>query len=233
MTTSGTITSAMSAAQMIAKAMKDIGALSSGEQPTGSEMIDGIEALNWMLKSLAADGANLFAESTATATFGANVATVTLSPRVNDVIEARVAQSSTFDRVLARWETGQYRVIPNKTASGNPTAYTLAPTVSGMAMTIWPVPTTSTTVKYSYSRIIEDVTAGEQTIDLPQMWTETVYLNLASRLANMFGATRTDPAAVARIDKAAAAMLGKMLDYDRPASIFMGSARRRASDGYC
>jgi hypothetical protein len=90
-------------------------------------------------------------------------------------------------------------------------------------MTLWPVPTAETTILYTYARVIEDVTDLNQTLDIPQQWMETVWMNLASRCAAMFGVTRLDPGAVAMVAQRAAVLEQKLMDQDRPASVFMGN----------
>lgn len=222
MTTSGTIASALTAADYVRLAMEELGVLSSGEVPTAEEGATGMERLNWLLKSLQADGANLWRDTETTVTFPANTATMTLTPRPIDVIEARVIMSSTYQLQLTRWELGEYRQIPNKAAPGRPTCYVLDKARDDVTMTVWPVPTTDTDVIYSYARVIEDVTDLTQTLDVPQQWAETVWMNLAARLANTFGATRADPASVERVTQYAGILAQKLLDQDRPASVYMG-----------
>lgn len=226
MTTSGTISSSLTAADYVRLAMEELGVLSSGEQPTGEEGATGMERLNWLLKSLQADGANLWRDTVATATFLANTPTAILNPRPIDVIEARVIMSSTYQLQLTRWELGEYRQIPNKLSPGRPTCFVLDKAVDTVTMTVWPVPTADTDVIYSYARVIEDVTDLTQTLDVPQQWAETIWMNLAARLANTFGAARADPAAVERVTQYAGILAQKLLDQDRPASVYMGPVGR-------
>jgi hypothetical protein len=206
--------------------MEDLGVLASGEVPTAEEGATGMERLNWMLKSWQANGANLWRDTEATATFGAGIATVTLDPRPIDVIEARVVIAPTNELPLGRWELAEYRQIPNKTSPGRPVAFTLNKGRDDVTMTVWPVPVAATDVIYSYARVIEDVTDLTQTLDVPQQWAETVWMGLAARLANTFGAARTDPASVERITQYAGILEQKLLDQDRPASVYMGPVGR-------
>lgn len=222
MATSGVITSSMTVREVITKALRLLGVTPIGETPQAEETQEAMESLNWMLKTMQADGCNLFREFEDTATFAADTATVTLAPRVLDVMEARRVISTSSELPLARWETGEYRQIPNKTASGNPVAYTLSKGVSSITMTVWPVPSASTDIKYTASRIIDDVTALDETIDLPQEWTEAVYYNLAARLIEPFSVMTTDPGRAQRIDAAAGALYQKLIGSDRPASVFFG-----------
>jgi hypothetical protein len=208
-------------------AMQEIGALSEGETPTGAELELGIRTLNWMLKSWAAKGANLWRETTGTITFLPNIKTMYLDPYCLDVEEARVIMSPSYERVLQRWERGQYSILPNKSASGYPSSYTITKQTGSVSMTLWPVPTVPTTVLYTFVRVTADVTTGDQSVDIPQEWTEAVYLGLAARLCQTFGITRIDPATAQIVSLRANDLERQLLDADRPASIYMGPLQAR------
>ena len=227
MPTSGIISTLATVQDFGRMAMQEIGALSAGEMPTAQEGEVIIQRLNWMLKSWQAEGCNLWRDASSTVVFGIGVSTVTLAPRVIDVIDARAIVSATNERALARWEPADYRRLPNKASAGSPTAFMLTKGIGAVTMTVWPVPTVATTISYAYARVIEDVTALVETIDVPQEWSETVLYGLAARLANVFGATLTDAASVERVTAYAAVLERKLLDFDRPASVYMGSATRR------
>jgi hypothetical protein len=224
---SGIIGGQMIISEVIAAAMRELGVLAIGENPTAAETQEGIRSLNWMLKSWAANGVNLWRETDGAVTFPAGTATVELDPFCIDVLEARLVQSNTFERPMQRWENGQYLQIPNKTNPGSPTAYTLTRTIDTISMTVWPVPFEDMDVLYSYARVPYDVLDGAETLDVPQEWTETVYLGLAARMAQMLGATRIDPATAQIVAARFADLETKMLDQDRPASVYMGSAYGR------
>lgn len=223
MTTSGSIAKTMIASEIVAAAMRMLGVLSSGEAPTAEETTDALAELNWMLKSWQGRGLTSWRDTDGSVTFPANTASMPL-PYCLDVMEARYIQSQGYERPLQRWERAQYRQIPNKATAGYPTAYTIEKTTNGIAMLLWPVPRENATILYSYTRVIEDVTDGAQTIDIPQEWLETAYLALAARLATTFGVIRTDPNTAQIVMQRAAAMEQLLLDADRPASIYMGSA---------
>lgn len=214
----------MTARDVCTTAAQELGVYSAGEAlaaPDGAEMM---KRLTWMLKSWEAQGANLWRQEEGSAVFGIGVKTVTLDPRPVDVLEARFVQSSSYQLQMQRWELGEYQRIPNKDQPGStPLAFYLQKLVGSVKMTIWPVPSLSTTIKYTYARVFEDVTDLNQTLDIPQQWMETVYMNLASRCASMFGATRLDPAAVTVIGQRAIILESQLLDQDRSASVFMGN----------
>lgn len=227
MTTSGTINSGLYVSDIVQQAMIEMGVLSSGEAPTGDELTDAIRVLNWMLKSWQARGVTSWRNTDGTVVFPSGTATMPLDPFCLDVLDARLVQSPGYERPLQRWELAQYRQIPNKTTPGFPTAYTIVKADNTISMTLWPVPNAELTVLYSYPRVIEDVTDGTQTLDIPQEWQEAAYVALAARLCQQFGVTRLDPATAQILQQRASALEQLLLDQDRPASVYLGSAYGR------
>ncbi len=224
MATSGTISSTMTARQRMLNAAQELGVIGSGQQLDAEEYVDMMSRLTFMLKSWQAEGVNLWRETPGSIAIPADTATVTLDPYVIDVMEARLVQTSTFERPLQRWERGEYMAFPNKALPGWPIGFYIDKQRDQVTMNVWPVPQEDMDILYTYARVIEDVTDANQEVDAPQMWLETIWTNLASRSANMFGATRLDPNAVARVDARAQQLYQQLLDQDRPASVFMGSA---------
>lgn len=222
MTTSGVTDGTMTARDICLAAAKDLGVYSAGEELSGADGEDMMLRLNWMLKSWQADGVNLWREAEGEAEFSASTRTVVLDPFVMDVIEARLEQSINYLRPLQRWEVGEYRRVPNPDQPGFPTAFYLQKNTGAVTMSLWPVPSRAMTIKYTFSRVVEDVTDLNETLDIPQVWLETVWTNLAVRCATMFGVTRLDPNAVQMVTARAALLEQKLMDNDRPASIFMG-----------
>jgi hypothetical protein len=227
MTTSGVIASTMTVSDIVTMAMRELGLLSAGETPTGQELQDGITQLNWLMKSWQVNGVTSWRDTESSLVFPTGTATMQLDPYCLDVLEARLVQSPGYERPLQRWVLGQYRQIPNKAIPGWPTAFTISKTRDTISMTVWPVPNQDLTVNYSYSRVIQDVTDGAETLDVPQEWLEAVYLGLAARMLNSYGAARLDPTAAQIVIQRAAALEQKLLDADRPASVFMGSTYNR------
>jgi hypothetical protein len=223
MPTSGTISSTMTAAEVITAALQELGVLSAGENPTGEETILGLRSLNWMLKTWSAKGANLWRQDAMTITVPAASATIALDPEVFDIASLRVFTAPNQERWMLRYERAEYMLLPNKATPGNPTIFYLEKQRDGMALFVWPVPRAATTLKADIVRRIEDVTDASQTLDVPQEWLETVYVCLAARLCQSFGATRTDPTTAQVINARAAELEGILLDNDRPSSVFMGS----------
>jgi len=218
MSTSGQIGGKLTVAQYITTAMELLGILAPGNEPEADEFDSGIRYLNSMLKGWQSDGCNLWRNEETTITWPADTASCTLSPTVLDVIAARFVQSSDFERYLDRWELADYRILPTKMASGNPTMFAFQKTTGQPILYVWPVPITECELKADVARVTEDVTAIDQEVDIPQEWAECVYYNLAARMAGTMATGRVDPRREGQIRQDAAEMYARMSSFDRPGS---------------
>ena len=219
MATSGVTDWTVTAGDLVTRALKEIGVLPSGGVPEAEELSDGIDTLNFMLKSWAGES-NLFREATGTITIPGGTGAGTLPQGIRDINSVRHVVSATFDRPLTQWNRSQYYSMPNRAAVGNPTVYYLAQTVGSDELRVWPVPAADVTLHLDYSRSPEIVTGPTETVDVPQEWYEAVVFGLAARMANMFGATRLDPNAVAVVTQRAEVLYRELLDRDRPESYY-------------
>lgn len=220
MATSGQINSTMTARQVCQAAFRKLSVYGPNETMTADDASVALSDLNWMLKSWQSEGANLWRETDLTFPTVIGQATYALTPTPNDILEARITESNNpqYQRPLQRWGRGEYANIPNKTSPGSPTAYEVNRQRDTVSITLWPVPSQVWNVVYTADRTIEDVTDLEETIDVPQMWLECVVYNLAVRLYPSYGGNRIDD-----VRAHAVLLYNKMLDFDRPASVLMGS----------
>lgn len=227
MATSGTTSATMTASEIIQAALQELGVLSAGESPDGDDLELGLRSLNFMMKSWAARGVTSWRNEDGTVPVVADQSEAVITNAI-DVLDVRFVQAGGYERMLQRWELGQYRQLPNKATPGNPVAYAVDKAPSGVKLLLWPLPVTTSSLRYSYTRITEDVTDGAQTLDLPQEWLEAVYVALAARLAQAYGVTRIDPATAQIIIQRAITAENEMFAADQPSSIYMGSAYGRA-----
>lgn len=224
MATSGVTTGVDVVSQIVRDALITLGELAANEEPSASDLNLGYRTLNWMLKDWQSDGVNLWRQQWADIAWPAATAEGDVSPDINDILTlAYIAPGADYERQLTRWEVGEYMGLPNKITSGAPTIYCVTEGLEGLRVRLWPVPSDATTLKASINRIIQDVTAGTETLDVPAKYTRTVMMNLAAALVPAFGKA-TDPNAVIIIREAAKLYLIARAA-DRPASYFLGSAR--------
>ena len=220
MATSGVITFNLTARDVVKQAMSLIGVLGAGVEPNADDAETARIHLNMMLKSMQADGCNLWRETEDSVTFAADDGAVDLDPRVIDVMEARIVLSSTYERSLAQWGWGEYVTYPNKTASGDPVVFTIRKQRGVTEMRVWPVPSVERVIRYTCARVIEDVADLANDIDVPQEWLETVVYNLAARLCEPFEVSANNPNVVARVQQRADALYAMLRNADRPGSVF-------------
>jgi hypothetical protein len=220
MATSGVTDWPLTVGEIVRQAMIELGVLNSGDQPDAPEMSDGITKLTAMLKSWSLE-ANLFREESGTVTVTGASGGVTLEAEVAEVYSVRHVVSATNQRPLPMWNREQYYFLPNRSQAGNPTICYIARNLDTLELRLWPVPATDVDLHLDYGRSLEVPSNPDETLDLPQAWQEAVIMGLASRLASMFGATRIDPATVQRVDSAAGSLYARVLDHDRPDSIYM------------
>lgn len=213
MTTSSTTAWSLTARDVVVEALRENAIISPGESPEADEAAACMVRLNGLLKSWCV-GRNL--ERTGTITVPANDASGAIDATINEVRSIRVVESQSFERQLARWERDDYFRIPNKTASGAPTAYYADAQRDTMVLYLWPVPAIETTLRIEYQRLPETVTDLNETIDFPQEYQEALYANLALRCCGLFGVD-PKPELVAR----ARELKVEMVDRERPASYFM------------
>lgn len=218
MATSGVTDWPLTAGEIVQQAMVQIGALPSGGSPEASEMTDGLVALNAMLKTWSRK-VNLWRDATATLTITGGTGGATLEQEVRDINSVRQVISATNYRLLTAWNRDQFYSMPNRAAVGNPTIYYVKRDLDDVEIRIWPVPASDITLHLDYSMAAQTVTEPGETLDIGQEWGETVILNLAARLAGIFGTIGTDPALVADVKQRAAILEQELFDSDRPDSI--------------
>lgn len=225
MTTSGTINTVSTVRDLIGAALDIIGVSDNHEDAEAYDKA--MRTMQRMLKTMQADGVNLWRIEDISVTWPANqqyqtFGTDILTPsNIINIQDARVVISSTFERSLGRYEYGDYEVLPNKAAGGSPVVYWFDKRTDGARLYLWMVPTAVTTINLTIARVIEDVTDVNQTVDLPQEWEETIIYQLAARLLNPYSVTESQPRVAADVKQTAAVLYQKLLDMDRPSSVFM------------
>jgi hypothetical protein len=178
-------------------------------------MAYGLERLNLLLKPLARYGGTQWAVEDTTATITAGNGTVTLATRPGRIVSVGLALSATNERPLAEWEMGQYDVLPNKIAVGDPVAYVVRELSAATTLRVWPVPSVNRTLNIRYVRVPEDVTQAAS-VDVPQDWLEDLETVLAWRLDTFANNNPELPALGERAERT-------MKDRARPASYFFES----------
>jgi len=152
-------------------------------------------------------------------------ASYSLSPRPYRVFAVRYRNTSSLDRPLNELTKDEYYELPDKASAGVPTSWFFDPQQSTSDLYVWPVQATVTTETFrvSYQRVLDDVDALTNNIDITQEHFSTVAYNLAARLADNQG--KNGPH-IDRVVGRAQALFQEMLDADRPEVIRFVPDRR-------
>ncbi len=105
-----------------------------------------------------------------------------------DITQARLRNSTDFDRLLKPVAREYYFSIPNKTTESTPTLYHYAPQLNNATLYLWPTPdSVNLRVKFTYTRTLEDMDSSTDNPDFPQEWLLALGYNLAVFLAPAYG----------------------------------------------
>jgi hypothetical protein len=221
-TTSGSSDYSRTARQIATSALELIGVCPLGETPAPEEMAKAIEQLNLMLKTWGADPEpKLWQLTEGSVTLLASTASYAL-PAARKVLSVRRRTGTGVNVVDVPIDPGysrtEYFNEPSKAAPGTPRAWYFDPQRAARTLYVVGVPdatiAASTTLPYTYLRVIEDIDALDDDFDLPQEWLEVLQYGLAARLTPFFKTHIADAAGSADIVQRAASLYAQLSSYD-------------------
>lgn len=185
MPTSGTTTYELDARELITQALREIRVVASGQEPNANDARDAEVTLNLMLKTW----------TTHTHLW---IVTAGNFPLVAGQMEYSVPNARRMISVRRRYTPGltdtpmdlisrqEYDDLPNKFNLGTPVSAYFDAQRTARTLSLWPPASAavalSSTIRYTYYRVIEDIDSLNNTADLPQEWLECIKVNLADRL---------------------------------------------------
>ena len=228
-TTPTSTTFSLNAGQFTTRAYRILGVLPSGGVPTNDQFEQGIIAFNAMLKSMQADGINLFRQEQLSIVVepmrGTPGNPVSIVPLILQFEEARWVVSpapNLFERPLGTFSYVDYQTLPNKMApAASPSTVMFDKQANSSDIYLWPAPVYGGRLNMTVARSVLDVLQPADTVDIPVEWTEAIVYNLADRLMDDEAVGMADPATAQRITERAITFYTKLLNFDRPSSIFM------------
>lgn len=215
MATSGTTAWSMTAQEMIVHALRKNSIISLGESPTTEEVAECLIVLNGILRSMSP---GMYLASSAAVAVTANNASGFLYEFVSEVLSARLAVATNYERPLTRWGRSEYLEMPNKAQVGDPVAFYADCKRDAVELYMWPVPSRDITILIEYNRAPETVTDAAQTVDFPEKYNELLFSELAMNCAGIFG-REPPPLLVSRTDY----LRGQFEDNERPESYIIES----------
>jgi hypothetical protein len=232
-----TVNSPLTAGQAITRAYRLLGVLEDPWVPSADQMTQGILAANLMQRGWEADGVNLWRLSQVTLTVAAGARSVAITPYVLGVVQALWQVSpapNTFNRTMGPMAYVDYFNLPNPDAqtSAGPSVYAFDKQDASSTLWLWPKPVAGGTIVATVARAVTDIQTAADVLDIPGEWAECFVYNLADRLMDDQGLAAADPATATRINAHAQGLYQKLLNFDRPTSIYLrpyggaGRARR-------
>lgn len=186
----------LTAQQIINSALRVIGALASGDDPSSDESNDCLEALNDLVASWSADGLKVnattkesfnLAASTASYTIGSGATVNTVRPK--KIISAFIRDSSNIDHWLRIITEEQYRMITDKTTTSRPTRLFYDPSYSTGTIYVYPTPDTVEACHIESLKTFTEFATLATDVALPGEYKRALKFNLAIDIAPEFGVT--------------------------------------------
>lgn len=203
MTVSSVTTFSLTGDQIVNAAMRKLGALGDGQSPSATQLTNGTQALNLMLKAFMAKGMPLWVVSeydltmTATHSFNFGIGQTVNIPAPLKVLQVVLVTSSGGAIQPLEMKTHyDYNLLSNEESTGTPTSFWYHPKNQVGTLYLWPIPDSTTisnqVARVVYQRPFYDQVSGSDTLDFPQWWEEAIVFGLALRLAPEFGLPLAD-----------------------------------------
>lgn len=227
-----TTTWSVTAGTLITQAHRYLGILPAGGSPTDDQFTQGIFALNAMLKGWQADGINLYRQTqlSLTVPFGVGFAGTPfqVTPLIMGFEDGRWVVSpapNLFERPLGVFSYADYMTLPNKLSqsSSGPSIVCFDKQANASNFYFWPLPASSGTFNCTVGRTVNDVLTPADALDFPSEWTEGAAYSLADRLMEFEGVADAEggQATAQRITAHAEAFYAKLVNFDRPTSVYV------------
>jgi hypothetical protein len=181
----------------IKSSMRKLGLIASGETPSTNEYADGLEALQVMLRSWAAEKIVVFASTKESFTLVSGTYLYTWgtsgtfnSARPNSLTGAYILDSEGATHLVDLIGEARYRSISVKTTVSRPYALFFRPSYPFANVYLYPVPNTAESIYIDSFKAFTETSSFDSissTLAFPANYEEALIYNLAVRLAPEFG----------------------------------------------
>lgn len=191
MSTSGSTTSfELTRDDIINSALRKIGALSKGQTADSTDLTNGAQALTALTKTLQTEGMPLWKRTSYALTLVNGTQSYTIPNAIKLAQMVLTVVSGTTSYPIIEKSRYDFNRLPTSTG-GIPVHYYFQPAIQDGTVYIWPTPDATTVSNYNLTAIIQkefdDFTAGTDTPDFPQAYTDALIYGLAVRLAPEYG----------------------------------------------
>lgn len=223
------ITFDLTAGGAVQRAYRMLGNLSPPWAPSDDQETQGLIVLNTLLKGLEAEGISLFRQTQVSLAIPALAQTVVFPLFNMGLEEVRwvvTPAPNLYEQTLGALTYVQFQQLPNKLSqAARPTTYMYDRQTTSAQLWLWPLANQGGTINCTVGRIANDVLQSTDQIDLPSEWTIAIVYMLADALMDDQGVAAADPQTAQRIAGRAVFWRQKMLDFDRPYSVFIRPLR--------
>ncbi len=185
--------------QIVTGALRLLGVISQGQTPDATQITDGSEALNVLIKAWQAEGLPLWAikEMSFTPVADTTSYQIGTSLTVNTQEPLKIYQAwyrnttSEMDIPLTSLVESQYNELSNKSQNGTPVSYFYKRGNGLGTLYLYQTPDTtfcaSNTIYFSFQRPFSDFDSSTDTADFPQEWIRALKYGLADEIALEYG----------------------------------------------
>lgn len=196
MSTSGTTVFQLNRDQVISAALRKLGVLPSGGSPSASQLSDGAQALNAMIKGFQADGMPvwamrriMFAPTAGQSQYMIGPGQEINTPAPLKVTEAFYTQGEGTTVPLNIYTQYDFNLLPVSCTQSTPVNLYYQPLSYSGRISLWPTPSAPHcfAITLVYQRPFEDMNLATDDFDFPPYWTEALIYGLAWRLSPEYG----------------------------------------------
>jgi hypothetical protein len=194
-TTSGTTTFTLDVDDIIEQAIEPLG----GEHQTAETAKKARRKLNLLLIQMQNREIPLSKLDFTTVTLVSGTAEYTLDASVKDVLECSISKDGGNELGISRTGLREYQRFPIKDQANRPNTYITERKNDAVDLTFWPVPNETGYVAHLLvAKVVEDVTASYQKVDLPTRYLPLIIKWLTYEIAMATPAVGPDKLAIFR-----------------------------------
>jgi len=183
--------------QLITGALRIVGAIAQGETPNATQLSEGSEALNMLVKAWQADGMPIWVTKEYVLDMTANTNTYTPTTKLLKVIQAWNRNSTSKVDIPMRIITrDEYNRLGNKSTTGNPIQVYHEPGLTTSTVKLFPTPAaidaSASKIYLVYQKEYDDFDVGTNNPEFPHEYFDALKFGLANRLSFEYGVEPND-----------------------------------------